>query len=128
MFAGDTEDKALAERFRTEIFANKDYGKIPTSQYTKWFDYDKISTNLSIRLRETGDYLTLPGGTRKLLRRYMIDEKIPAGERNRIPLVAEGSHVLWVVGYRISEYYKVTEDTATILQITYRPDGGADNG
>lgn len=31
--------------------------------------------------------------------------------------MAEGEHVLWVVGYRISEYYKVTENTKRILKV-----------
>ena len=82
--------------------------EIPKNQYTKWFDYDKINVGLSIRYRKNGDYLTLSGGGKKKLRRYMIDEKIPENERDRIPVLADGDHVLWVVGYRISDYYKIT--------------------
>ena len=90
--------------------------KIPENRYTKWFDYDKIEGALSVRTRRTGDYITLKGGHRKSVKSYMIDGKIPRQERDRIPLLAEGSHVLWIVGYRISEYYKVTEETKEILQ------------
>ena len=90
--------------------------KIPENRYTKWFDYDKIEGALSVRTRRPGDYITLKGGFRKSVKAYMIDEKIPRGERDRIPLLAEGDHVLWIVGYRISEYYKVTEETKEILQ------------
>ena len=56
----------------------------------------------------------------------MIDEKIPREERGKIPLIADGSHVLWVIGYRISEYYKITDDTHTVIQMQL--DGGKDNG
>ena len=56
----------------------------------------------------------------------MIDEKIPREERDRILLVADGSHVLWIIGYRISEYYKVTDNTHTVLQIQLN--GGKNNG
>ena len=53
----------------------------------------------------------------------MIDEKIPKEKKGRqILLLAEGSHVLWVVGFRISEYYKIEEHTENILQVTC--DGG----
>lgn len=31
--------------------------------------------------------------------------------------VTEGSHILWVPGHRISEYYKISETTETILEI-----------
>lgn len=40
--------------------------------------------------------------------------------------MAEGSHVLWVIGGRISEYYKVTEETERILKV--QVDGGINCG
>ena len=108
------------------VFSYEKHMKIPENQYTKWFDYDKIKDTVSVRYRETGDYFTLPGGGRKSVKTYMIDQKIPREMRGRIPLLAEGSHVLWVMGYRISEYYKVTEDTKTILQV--QTNGGKEHG
>ena len=47
----------------------------------------------------------------------MIGEKIPRELRDRIPVLAEGSHVLWLAGYRISEYYKVDRNTKRVLQV-----------
>lgn len=70
--------------------------------------------------------MTLSGGGRKTVKSFMIDEKIPREDRGRIPLVADGSHVLWVIGYRISEYYKITDDTHTVIQIQLN--GGENNG
>ena len=103
--------------------------EIPKNQYTKWFDYDKIKDGLSIRYRKNGDYLTLSGGGKKKLRRYMIDEKIPENERDRIPVLADGDHVLWVVGYRISDYYKITDETEHILEAeVILPGGGEPEG
>ena len=51
------------------------------------------------------------------MKSYMIDEKIPAGERDRIPVIAQGSHVLWIAGYRLSEGAKIGEDTRMALEI-----------
>lgn len=93
--------------------------EFPKNQYTKWFDYDKIKDTLSVRTREDGDFFLISGGKTKMLRRYMIDEKIPEEERNRIPLLAEGKHILWVIGYRISEYYKISDTTENILEVKY---------
>ena len=50
----------------------------------------------------------------------MIDEKIPGQMRDGIPLLADGSHIIWVIGYRISEYYKIGPDTLRILQASVR--------
>lgn len=99
------------------VFSYKKGQEIPKNRYTKWFDYDKINSTLSVRHRETGDYITLAGGSRKSVKAFMIDEKIPREERDGILLVADGSHILWIIGYRISEYYKIKEDTQTVLQI-----------
>lgn len=49
----------------------------------------------------------------------MIDEKIPRQEREEIWLLAEEKHILWIVGHRISAYYKITEQTKTILEVEF---------
>ncbi len=91
----------------------------PKNQYTKWFDYDKIKNDLSLRHRQPGDYFILPLGGRKTLKSWMIDEKIPRSFRDEIWLLAEGNHILWIVGYRISDYYKITKETKTILEVEF---------
>ena len=50
----------------------------------------------------------------------MVDEKIPLAMRDRIPLIADGDHIMWIIGYRISEYYKVTDETRQVLEITVK--------
>ena len=92
--------------------------EIPQKKYTKWFDYDKIRKSVTVRGRRSGDFLVISAsGHHKSLKEYLIEEKVPRDERSRIPLVADGDHILWIVGYRISEAYKVGETTDTILQI-----------
>lgn len=92
--------------------------KIPRNSYTKWFDYDKIKNNLVLRNRREGDFLVIDDqGRTKLLRRYLMDEKIPRDQRDTLPLLCSGRHVLWVIGYRISEAFKVSETTEKILEV-----------
>jgi len=50
----------------------------------------------------------------------MITEKIPREERDKIPLLTDGCHVLWIIGGRISEYYKIDGNTKHILQVQLR--------
>lgn len=87
--------------------------------YTKWFDYDKIN-RLTLRTRREGDFFTIGvNGGKKKLKDYMIDEKIPRDKRDEVLLVADGSHIVWIVGYRISSYYKVTDETKKILRLDF---------
>lgn len=88
------------------------------NQYTKWFDYDKIKRSLKVRHRRTGDFLTIDSqGNHQTVKKYMIQEKIPSGKRDGIDLLADGDHIVWVLGYRISEEYKIDENTKHILKV-----------
>ena len=110
------EPEGLKElEFRIFPYENQ---QIPEKTYTKWFDYDKIERGLEVRHRLPGDFLTVnQTGGRKKLKDYFIDCKIPREVRDDLTLLAEGSHVLWVVGGRISEYYKITSQTKQILEV-----------
>ena len=103
------------------LFDRKKNENIPKKKYTKWFDYDKINKILTVRMREEGDFLTLRDGEQnqihQSLKRFMVNEKIPGEERNTIALLAEDRHILWVIGYRISEFYKVSGNTRLVLQV-----------
>ena len=104
-----------------QIFFNKNYKDIPENRYTKWFDYDKIKERLTIRTRRTGDFLSIRGASAEMIHKsvkdYMVTEKIPRQDRDKILLLTEGNHVLWIVGHRISEYYKISKNTKRILQV-----------
>lgn len=87
-------------------------------KYTKWLSYDTIKCDACLRTRRAGDYLIVnDAGGRKKLKDYFIDEKIPRDQRDRIWLLADGSHILWVIGHRISSAAKVTQETKKILKI-----------
>lgn len=113
------------EMYQTDNFSlcmeNKQIDKenIPDLLYTKWFDCDKIN-ELTLRNRLSGDYIIVDNkGSKKKLKNYFIDMKIPKEERDNILLLADGNHIVWIVGYRISEFYKVTSNTAHVIKITY---------
>ena len=112
-----------AKRFTFRIFSDKMPDTIPEKQYTKWFDYDKIERTLIIRSWREGDFILVQNGQhKKTIHRYFIDEKIPKDQRDKMLLLADGSHILWIIGKRISDYYKVTDQTKTIIEVQY--DGG----
>ena len=107
-------------RFEIKIFPCSGE-KILEKKYTKWFDCDKIKCSLSVRTRKSGDYLVIgKGGESKKLTRCMIDDRVPKESREQIPLIADGEEIVWIVGGRISERYKITSCTRNILEITYQ--------
>ena len=55
------------------------------------------SSTVVLRARQSGDAMRFPGGS-KTLKKWMIDEKIPAARRCRIPVIADELGVLGVYG------------------------------
>lgn len=88
---------------------------------TKCFDYDRMDTMPRFRYWEPGDFLWLDReGHRKKLNRIFVDEKVPAADRRRIPVLASGSHVLWIPELnRQSAYFYVSEETQEVLCIDW---------
>ena len=114
------ETKTEYGYFSTRIISNENQ-PIEQKKYTKWLDYDKITAGIMLRGRKPGDYLIVNRqGGRKKLKTYFMEEKIPADQRNKVWLLTCGEEVIWVVGHRISEAYKVKKDTKKILEITYK--------
>ena len=103
-----------------ELSARKNGEEPPNLPYTKWFDYAKINEPLRpvFRYGKDGDRIAIGDGRTKKLNRFFIDEKIPREDRGSIPVLAAGSDVLWIVGYRMSEKYKIDENTEEVLKIS----------
>lgn len=109
--------------FRGEILPGPP-DPVPVKEYTKWVDYAKIKGTVVIRNRRKGDFITIDGeGHKKSLSDYFTDRKVPVRERDRIPLAADGSEIIWVVGMRLGAGYRITRDTGAVLKI--EADGGS---
>jgi len=116
----DADGERPGHTMETRVFSREKGAEIPQKEYTKWFDYDKIKGPLELRTRAPHDVFSQAAGAHKKLKDFFIDEKIPQKERDSILVVADGSEILWVVGVRMSEAFKVTEDTKRIIEITIR--------
>ncbi|MBR4832113.1 MAG: tRNA lysidine(34) synthetase TilS [Butyrivibrio sp.] len=102
---------------------------IPSDTYTKWFDCDRIQTAV-FRHRRKDDYIYIDmdgKDCKKMLSKFMTDVKIPKNRRDEMFVLADGDHVLWVPGYRMSSRGKISEDTVRILAINII-DGGKNSG
>jgi tRNA(Ile)-lysidine synthase len=87
---------------------------------TAFFDYNRLLLPLKLRSFRPGDRFQPLGlkGTQKL-KDFLIDHKIPKFERARIPLLISGENIIWVVGHRIDERFKVTKETRRVLKVTF---------
>lgn len=97
--------------------------EIPQKSYTKWIDYDIIKCNLSVRTRQSGDYLVVDHkGSRQKLKAWFINRKIPKEEREKMLLIADGHHIVWIPGHRMSRACQISNRTERILEIKITED------
>lgn len=99
----------------------RDLSNILENDCIKIIDYDKIEKGIQLRCRRPGDFFVFHAdGKKKSLNRYFIDEKIPRDLRDKILLAADGSRIVWIVGYRVSSYYKVSDTTTRYLKLEFK--------
>jgi tRNA(Ile)-lysidine synthase len=59
-------------------------------------------------------------GTKKL-QDFFVDEHVAREKRARVPLVVDGSTIVWVAGMRVDERYKVTPATTRTIRLRFSP-------
>lgn len=85
---------------------------------TAYFDADKLPDRLSLRLPQTGDWF-VPFGMRgrKKLSDFFADQKMTRWEKSQQPLLCAGDSIIWVVGRRVDDRFRVEETTKIIFSV-----------
>jgi tRNA(Ile)-lysidine synthase len=82
-----------------------------------YMDADQIPDEIYIRSVINGDrFKPLGLGGTKKIRDFFIDQKIPREKRENIPVLAGTKEILWVIGWRIDERFKVTPITRRVIR------------
>ena len=77
---------------------------------------------LALRQRQPGDSFQPRGmgGHRKSLSDFLINVKVPAAERDWVPLLVNSDdHILWVAGWRLDERARITSETERVLHLRF---------
>jgi tRNA(Ile)-lysidine synthase len=88
------------------------------NQKIAFLDFEKLQKPFRLRNRRKGDKFKPLGmkGT-KGLADFFIDAKVPSYSRDEVPILTSKGKIVWVVGYRISDEFKVTEKTKNVLRV-----------
>lgn len=84
-------------------------------------DADEITFPLLIRKWKQGDYFQPLGmqGMKKVSD-FFIDQKIPLHEKENTWLLCSGKKIVWIMGHRLDERFKITPETRQVLKIQIR--------
>jgi len=99
-----------------DIDAVEDFG-VP--EHAAQVDADKLQYPLTLRRWQEGDWFVPFGMTgRKKVSDFLTDAKISAAEKQRQFVLLSGGEIVWLVGRRIDDRYRLTDATENVLRIT----------
>jgi len=102
-----------------EIFPTTNY-KLPTTNSIAQLDAGKIKPPLLLRKWKQGDYFYPLGmKKKKKLARFFIDNKLSQTDKEKVWVMEMNKKIIWVVGMRIDERFKITEQTKEVLKIVF---------
>ncbi len=88
---------------------------------TAYVDYSKLQFPLTLRRWKTGDYFYPLGlDKKKKLSDFFTDIKLSVLEKEKAWVLLTGEKIVWVVGRRIDERFKVTERTRETLKMKWK--------
>ena len=119
---GETIIPELGVKLVCTIYIKKSNIKLSRhgQQYQEYLDYGKIKEPVFIRSRKNGDTFQPLGMIgKKKIKDFLIDQKIPQPEKNRVLLLTDKIGIIWIVGFRISDKFKVTEKTKQVLKVRF---------
>ena len=92
---------------------------LPASQLTAALDLDLMTFPVTARLWKPGDrFMPLGMKNMKKISDFLIDLKVPVSEKEKVLLLLSAGEVMWVMGYRIDDRFRITARTTKILMIT----------
>ncbi len=93
--------------------------KITADTSTAFIDKSKLLFPLTIRRWKAGDYF-YPigmGMKKKKVKKFLTDEKVPLHQKENCWVIESGERIVWLVGYRLDERFKVTESTKDVVKM-----------
>ncbi len=92
---------------------------LPRSRLTACLDLALVDFPVTARHWEPGDRFAPLGMSQlKKISDFLIDLKVPVTEKEKVLLLLSGDKVMWVMGYRIDNRFRVTDSTERILIMT----------
>ncbi len=105
------------------VLSWRSFAKTPGYSFSMYprvadFDRDSLDFPLEIRLWKAGDRFR-PLGMRgsKLVSDLLTDMRIARANKERVRVLLSRGEIVWVMGYRLAEPFKVRKQTKNILQI-----------
>ncbi len=106
---GETDIKEANIIMKAEIVRAIDKAALGKNKVV--IDMDRIPQPIKVRFRKRGDKINIKTGSKKI-QDLFVDNKINVEMRYKIPIIVSSKdEIIWVVGVRRSNLYKITNNT-----------------
>jgi tRNA(Ile)-lysidine synthase len=112
----DIMELATPVPLKIRTLSNDSSFRITSSQFIAYIDLDKVQFPLLIRRWQNGDYFKPLGmeGFKKVSD-FFIDSKLSLPEKEKVWILANGEQIIWIMGHRLDERFKITHETRQVL-------------
>lgn len=119
----DSTTREILNPIRLEIKVTDVPKSIDKSNNILYADADKLSFPLVLRKWQPGDWF-IPFGMKgkKKLSDFFTDQKFNLKQKEETWILLSGEDVVWVVGYRSDNRFKISSKTKKVLQIELKND------
>ena len=95
--------------------------KLSSNSGIEFVDVDKCSDDFELRNWKAGDRFQPFGmkGTKKISD-FLTEQKVPVAERKNKLVLTNSGKIVWVVGYRIDDRFKITNKTKKVFELCFR--------
>jgi tRNA(Ile)-lysidine synthase len=94
--------------------------EIKKTENMAYLDYDKLKFPLIVRKWKDGDkFFPFGMNNMKKLSDFFNDKKLSIFEKSEVLILTSGTNIVWVIGLRIDNRYKISSNTKNVLVMEF---------
>ncbi len=102
--------------------------KFNDNPYEEYIDKSKITKSLKIRHWEEGDtFIPLGMYGRMKVSDFLTNEKVALIDKSKVMVMVSGDEIVWIIGYRVSDKFKVDNLTREAYKLDFQNKNGYKN-
>ncbi len=119
-FSIDETESELTQPIHLKIEKLEAIPEFEKNPNIAYFDAEKLQFPLTLRHWQEGDtFVPFGMNGHKKVSDFFVDEKFSRHKKNETWFLISGNEILWIVGHRADNRFRVTKSTKNIIRLTF---------